>query len=248
MSPQVGPEYNLAGTTTTYTVAFRLDLDLEQDQNNGYGCIPNLDANASLQLKVDVNAITASYTGTGLSVATVQMYVDQHYWAPVGSTLGGMPVQTQPDGFGDYIETRYETQPVSASTENLVSLTNRGGLVKGIIAVSRAAGVRTAFTAGSNVGLLLDNNPIDEGIILASYQDKLRRIYGYIGADIGTSYALSRRGRSPVSTTVFSSGPSGLCPVAAIRGLPRAWVPCCRRASPRVRRPRPWSSSPSLPR
>ena len=46
-------------------------------------------------------------------------------------------------GAGDYCETRYETQTVSASAENLVTLTNRGGLVKGILLISRAAGVRT---------------------------------------------------------------------------------------------------------
>jgi hypothetical protein len=188
-TPQLGPEFAFAGSGTSATATFRLDIDFEQDYNTGYGCIPNLDSNASLQLKIDYGVYTNAFTGTTGSAATLSVRVEQHYWAPVGATVGGVAAMTQPVGFGDYVETRYETQTVSASAENTIQLTNRGGLVKGIIAVSRAAGVRTALTAGSNVGLLLDNNPIDEGITLESHYDQVRRTYGYIGADLTTSYA-----------------------------------------------------------
>ena len=68
-------------------------------------------------------------------------------------------------------------------------MTNRGGLIKGIIAVSRAAGVRTAYTPLTNAGLVYDNNAIDEGIKVNTQQDFLRRTYGYLGADLTTSYA-----------------------------------------------------------
>ena len=188
-NPQLGPEYAFSATGTSGTATFRLDLDLEQDYNNGYGCIPNLDANASLQLKIDVGPTSNAFTGGTASAATVAVRVAQYYWAPVGGVVGGQAVTTTPAGFGDYIETRYETQPANASSENTFSLTNRGGLIKGIIAVSRAAGARTAFTAASNVGLILDNNPIDEGIPLEEQYDSIRRTYGYIGTDLTTSYA-----------------------------------------------------------
>lgn len=187
-SPQVGSDYNYAATTTTGTATFRLDLDFEQDYNTGYGSLPNLDSNASLQLKIDFNAVANAFAGV-VTASTLAVRVAQYYWAPVGSTVGGVAAMTQPVGFGDYVETRYETQTVSASAENTVAVTNRGGLVKGIIAVSRAAGVRTAFTAGTNVGLLLDNNAIDEGIPLEEQQDMMRRTHGYIGTDLTTSYA-----------------------------------------------------------
>lgn len=188
-NPHIGPEYAFSASTTTGTATFRLELDLEQDYNTGYGCIPNLDANASLQLKIDVNAYTVAFTGTTPSAATVSVRVEQHYWAPVSGTLGGVPVNSQPLGMGDYLETRYETQPVSAAAENTVAVTNRGGLIKGTIMVSRAAGVRTALTAGANVGIILDNNAIDEGITLESHYDLVRRAFGYYGADVTTSYA-----------------------------------------------------------
>lgn len=188
-NPHLGPEYAFASTATTGTAVFRLDLDLEQDTNTGYGCIPNLDSNASLQLKIDVAPITAAFSGTTMSAATVTVRVDQHYWAPVGDTTGGVPNMTTPVGFGDFVETRYETQSVNGGSENTVNLTNRGGLIKGLIAVSRNAGVRTAFPTGNNVGVLFDNNAIDEGILVSSQQDLLRRTYGYMGADIATSYA-----------------------------------------------------------
>ncbi len=196
-SPQMGPEYAFSSSATTASAVFQLDLDLEQDYNNGYGCIPNLDANASLQLKIDVAQYSTAFTGTTPSAATLSVRVTQHYWAPVGSTVGGVAAQTTPDGFGDYVETRYETQTVSAAAENTVQVTNRGGMIKGIIAVSRAAGVRTAYTAGANVGIILDNNPIDEGITIEEYNAILRRTYGYVGTDLTTSYAPLTAGTLP---------------------------------------------------
>ena len=196
-NPQLGPEYAYSATSTSGTATFRLDLELEQDYNSGYGCIPNLDSNASLQLKIDVAAYTVAFTGTTVSAATVSVRVSQYYWAPVGQTLAGQQVDTDPVGFGDYLETRFETQTVTAAAENLVQITNRGGLIKGIILVSRAAGVRTAYTAAANFGLLLDNNPIDEGITLEEHLDYTRRIYGYIGADLTTSYAALTAGVLP---------------------------------------------------
>ena len=189
MEPVLGPEYAFSASSASGSATFRLDIDLEQDYNSGYGCIPNLDSNASLQLKIDYAVYTVAYTGTTPSAATMSVRVAQYYWAPVGATVGGVPAQTQPTGFGDYVETRYETQTVTASAENTINVSNKGGLVKGIIAVSRAAGVRTAYTAGANVGLILDNNPIDEGIPLEEQLDSLRRTYGYVGADFTTSYA-----------------------------------------------------------
>lgn len=195
--PMLGPEYAFSSTSTTGTAVFRLDLDFEEDYNTGYGCIPNLDSNASLQVKIDVAPYSNAFSGTTVSAATLSVRLEQHYWAPVGSTVGGVAAATQPIGFGDYVETRYETQTVTASAENTIQVTNRGGLIKGIIAVSRASGTRTAFTAGTNVGLLLDNNPIDEGITLESQQDLLRRTYGYIGTDLTTSYAPLTAGTLP---------------------------------------------------
>lgn len=188
-NPHAGPEYTFNATGTSGTATFRLDLDLEIDSNTGYGSIPNLDANASLQLKVDVAPYTSAFTGGTASAASVSVRVAQYYWAVTPGSLGGQPVNTEPPGLGDYLETRYETQTVNASSENLVNLSNKGGLVSHIIAVSRNAGARTAFTANSNVGLVLDNNPINEGIRLQEHQDQMRRIYGYLGADVTTSYA-----------------------------------------------------------
>lgn len=196
-NPHAGSDYAYASTSTVGTAVFRLDIDFEQDYNTGYGCIPNLDSNASLQLKIDVAPYSNAFTGTTTSAATLSVRVAQYYWAPVSSMVGNTPAMTTPVGFGDYVETRYETQTVSASAENTINVTNRGGLVKGIIAISRAAGVRTAITAGSNAGLLLDNNAIDEGMPIEERYDMLRRTYGYIGTDLTTSYAPLTAGTLP---------------------------------------------------
>jgi len=219
-NPQYGPEYAFASTGTTATYAFRLDIELEQDYNSGYGCIPNLDSNASLQLKIDAAAYTVAWTGTTVTVANLSVRVSQYYWAPVGQTLAGQQVDTDPVGFGDYIETRFETQTVTAAAENLVQITNRGGLIKGVILVSRAAGVRTAYTAAANFGLLLDNNPIDEGVPLEEHQDYLRRVYGFFGADLTTSYA-------PLTAGVASGLDRGVLvhPFFAYSGGRDSWLP-----------------------
>lgn len=188
-NPVQGAEYAYSASGTSGSATFRLNLDLEIDPHTGYGCVPNLDANASLQLKIDVAAYTVAFTGTTPSAATVSVRVEQHYWAPVGSSTNGVANLQAPPGAGDYLETRYETQTVSASAENTIPVNNRGGLVKAIICVSRAAGVRTALTAGSNVGLVYDNNAINEGVTLESHYDVTRRMYGFTGADATTSYA-----------------------------------------------------------
>lgn len=205
-NPYMGPEFNFANSGTQGSAAWRLDLDFELDAGTGYGCIPNLDSNASLQLKVDYDVVSVAFTGTTPSAAALGMRVSQEYWAPISGQIGGSPVMSAPVGAGDYLETRYETQVTSASAENQLTLTNRGGLIKGIVLVSRAAGVRTAFTAGANVGILLDNQPINEGIPLEEHKDQIRRGLGYWGADIGTSFA-------PLSAGVAAGIPNGVLPI-----------------------------------
>lgn len=196
-APNAGGEFAFSSSATTATAVWRLSIDFELDENTGYGCIPNLDSNASLQLKVDYAPYTNAFTGTTPSGVALSMRVSQEYWAPVGRSIGNTPVNNAPPGAGDYLETRYETQTVSATSENLVTLNNRGGLIKGILLVSRAAGVRTAVTAASNVGIILDNQPINEGIPLEEHYNKFRRKMGYVGADLTTSYAPLTGGTVP---------------------------------------------------
>lgn len=180
--PMLGPEFRFNVGGAAADIGFRLDIDLELDKDTGYGCIPNLDANASLQVRVDLAPASVVATGT-ITASTVTARIEQHYWAPVGDTTGGIPNQTTPAGFGDYVETRYETQTVSANTENTIPVTNRGGLIRGLLLVSRANGVRTDFVANSNVGLLYDNNAVDEGITVESNKDLIRRNRGYVGPE-----------------------------------------------------------------
>lgn len=205
-NPHMGPEYSFSTTATDATGVFRLSIDFEVDSKTGYGCIPNLDSNASLQVKVDYNVYSAAFSGTTPGSANLDMRLSQEYWAPVGNSQGGVPVDVAPPGAGDYLETRYETQPVSAQAENLVTLTNRGGLIKGLLMISRAAGVRTDIVANSNLGILLDNQPINEGIPIEEHYDQHRRIYGYLGATLTTSYA-------PLSSGVLPGLDRGVVPI-----------------------------------
>ena len=188
-NPHLGPEFAFAATATTGTAVFRLDIEFEIDEQTGYGSIPNLDSNASLQLRVDFAPYTNAFSGVTPSAASLSMRVTQEYWAPVGDSIGGVATRSAPPGAGDYLETRYETQTVTASAENLISLTNKGGLIRGVILASRAAGARTAFTAGANVGFLLDNQDINSGITLEDHNNQFRQKSGYFGADLTTSYA-----------------------------------------------------------
>lgn len=205
-NPHIGPEYAFAASGTSGSATFRLRLEFEQDAGSGYGCIPNLDSNASLQLKVDYAIYTVAFTGTTPSAATLALRVSQHYYAPVGKSIAGVAANNMPIGAGDYVETRYETQTVTAAAENLVQQTNRGGLIKGYLFVSRNAGTRTAYTAASNFGAILDNVPILEGIPIEEWQALVRRASGNIGADLTTSYA-------PLTAGVLPGLDAGVMPV-----------------------------------
>lgn len=189
-SPAIGAEYAYSVTGgVTFNAAFRLRLDLELDWSTGYGSIPNLDANAALQLKIDYALYSVAFTGTTVSVASLTVRVEQHYWSPVSSMIQGKPASTMPPGAGDYVETRIETLTVNAASQNLVQTQSRGGLTQGALLVSRAAGVRTAYTAGSEFGIVLDNQAIYEGCTFESWQNQMRQAYGMIGAELSTSYA-----------------------------------------------------------
>ena len=206
-------DFRFSVTGTAVDIHWSCWIDAEQDRNTGYGSIPNVDSNASLQLKIDYAPYTVAATGTTPSAVQLTVTVSSLYWAPVGKTLNGQPLQDSPVGAGDYLETRYETQTVNPGAENLVTINNRGGMVKGVILVSRNAGVRTAFTGG-NVGTLLDNVPIDEGIRLNEYQQRTRQIYGYFGADLNTNYAPPSAGvavglDTGVLVNNFSAGSGG---------------------------------------
>lgn len=187
-NPHLGPDFAFSATATAFSASFRLDLELEIDPRTGYGCVPNLDANASLQLKIDAAPYSVAFSGTTVSAASLSVTVEQSYWAPVQGGPG-VSLETLPPGFGDFTEWRYETQVANAASENTSALSAKGGLIKGIILVSRAAGVRTALTAGSNVGLVFDNTAIDEGVRLESHLDYMRRSSGHFGAELATSYA-----------------------------------------------------------
>lgn len=188
--PQVGSEFNYAVAGGTSGVAtFRLDIDLEQDPVTGYGSIPNLDSNASLQLKVSYAAASAAFGGTTPSSQSLSVTVEQHYWATVSPTLAGRPVQQEPPGAGDYVETRYENKVVSGGSENLTDITSKGGMMRGLLLISRNAGARSDWQAATNFGIVLDNYDLDAGVKIETRLDKTRRTYGFIGAQLTTSYA-----------------------------------------------------------
>jgi len=205
-NPHIGPDYAFAASSTSGSANFYIDLDLEQDTATGYGCIPNLDSNAALQLKIDYAIYTVAFTGTTPSAATLAVRTSQYYWAPVGATVNGRPAETAPPGAGAYREIRFETQTVTASAENTVATQSRGGMVQGALLVSRAAGTRTAYTAASNVGVILDNVAVHEGVPLEEWMHSIRQDSGLYGATITTSYA-------PVTAGQVSGTDTGVLPI-----------------------------------
>ena len=181
--PTASPDYTYSATAVSGTAKFRLYLVFEQDYRTGYGCIPNLDANASLQLRIEAAGYGAAFAGTGVTAANTSVTVEQIYWAPVGTTTGGVPNAQYPPGYGDFLQTRYETQTVTAAAENTIPVNNRGGMVKGILLVSRAAGQRVAFNPTANLGIVYDNAAINEGVRFDNHNDIVRRLYGFNGPD-----------------------------------------------------------------
>lgn len=208
--PAAGPEYAFSASGTSGAARFRLELQFEEDERTGWGCIPNLDANASPQLNIDFGAHSLLFSGGTASAATVSVTVTQHYYAVPPAAIGGVAVQTAPSGVGDYLQTRYETSTVTPSAENILALSNRGGYVKGVIVVSRTAGgVRTALTGSAQSALVLDNVDIDAQVSTDELNDQLRRTRGFTGADYTTTYAPLTAGTIPgIDTGVLVLAPS----------------------------------------
>lgn len=205
-SPQVGAEFAFAGSGTSASATFRLRLDLEMDWATAYGCVPNLDANAALQLKVDYAVYSVALTGTTVSAASLTLTVEQDYWAVPSATIQGKAVSTMPPGAGDYREIRYETKTVNAAAQNVVETQARGGMVQGALLVSRAGTTRTAYTAGGEFGYVFDNQGVYEGISIESWMNRVRQAYGLSGAELTTSYA-------PLSAGVNPGTDRGVIPV-----------------------------------
>jgi hypothetical protein len=221
--PRMSPAFAFGQSGgTSGSVAFRLFLIASQDSRDYYGLWPNLDSNANMQLRIGVGALSGLFGGT-ISTQTSTIRVTQHYWAPAADTMSGAPLNVEPLGSGDFLETRFESPAVNASAENLTQILARGGQIKNIILVSRTgAGVRTAFTPGSQVGLLLDNVPIVEGVTLESWQDRVRKFFGYTGTDplaTGTPY-------TPLSGGITSGLDTGVLvfPFHAISKFRDSWL------------------------
>jgi len=206
--PRQSSEYALSASGTSGTAVFRLRIDLEVNEDTGYGCIPNLDSNASPQLKVLFNQYSNVFTGGTPSAATISMRTTTHFWSPAAGN-SQQPVLRVPPGAGDYLQTRYETGTLSASTENVYNVQSKGGYIKGALIVSRNAGTRVAFTAGANVGTILDNQPIDDGVPLEEILADVKRFTGYTGSDAGvtgTPY-------TPLSAGTVAGADVGVIPV-----------------------------------
>lgn len=218
-NPMESPDYAYSATATTLTASYILRLELEQD-SHGYMAIPNLDSNASPQLRIDAAQWSAAFAGTGATVASLNVKVNQLYYAPVGATTGGVPNQTTPPGYGDYMQTRFENFPVIAGSENVIPLSSKGGLIKGVVLVSRNAGVRTDYAPGTKFGYVYDNNEYHAGGTIEAWRDRLRRAYGYTGADITTSHA-------PVTAGVRTGLDRGVVALPFFREGPRrhSWLP-----------------------
>lgn len=196
-APQAGAEFAYAASGTSGSATFRIDVDFEQDANNGYMSIPNVDSNASLQVKVDYAAHSVAFGGGTASAATLSIRLDQDYYAPVSDSINNVPLSSAPPGVGDYLSLKYETQTVSAAAENIVTLASKGGILRGLLIVSRASGTRTAFTAATQFGVILDNTPIHDGVFVERWYDQMRRQTGYLGANVGTTIAPLTAGTVP---------------------------------------------------
>jgi hypothetical protein len=123
---------------------------------------------------------TVAFSGGTASAATIGMRVTQHYWAPVGKTLAGAPVEVAPPGAGDYLETRYETQTVSAVGEPCYGdepWRSHQGHPHGV----ECGGYAYRYHCRVVVGTLLDNQPIDESVPVEEFL-RLRPAFGRVSS------------------------------------------------------------------
>ena len=163
MDPRSDQYFNLTSGSggTGGSFSFRLFIPVEIDQSQAFCAIPNLAANKSYQVNIQLAASSAVYSTAPTSAGTYTITVINHYWSqPAALNAVGVPQQIAPVGVGSINLTQLQSIPVT-SGDRIVQLSNVGNVIhKLIFTLRKSDGTRTSADWGATNQLILNNDTL----------------------------------------------------------------------------------------
>ena len=163
MDPRSDQYFNLTSGSggTGGSFSFRLFIPVEIDQSQAFCAIPNLAANKSYQINIQLNASTAVYSTAPTTAGSYTITVINHYWSqPAALNAVGVPQQIAPVGVGSVNLTQLQTIPVTQG-DRIVQLQNVGNVIhKLIFTLRKSDGTRTSADWGATNQLILNNDTL----------------------------------------------------------------------------------------
>lgn len=141
---------------------FFVRIPLEFDPRDAIGSLPNLAANKSYQLQLNLSASTVPYGTPPTNAGTVTITGVMSYWSqPNQLNVANASQQVAPLGNGTVSLWRLQNETVAAG-EKLTQLLNVGNVIRCIIFVLRtAAGARTTADWAAISQLILNDDIVD---------------------------------------------------------------------------------------
>lgn len=163
MDPRSDQYFNLTTGSggTGGSFSFRLFIPVEIDQSQGFCAIPNLAANKSYQINIQLNASTNVYSTAPTTAGSYTITVINHYWSqPAAMNAVGVPQQIAPVGVGSVNLTQLQTIPVTQG-DRIVQIQNVGNVIhKLIFTLRNSSGIRVGTDWGATNQLILNNDTL----------------------------------------------------------------------------------------
>jgi hypothetical protein len=166
--------------------SFRLFIPVEIDQSQAFCAIPNLAANKSYQVNIQLAASSAVYSTAPTSAGSYTITVINHYWSqPAALNAVGVPQQIAPVGVGSINLVQNQSIPVTQG-DRIVQISNVGNVIHKLIFTLRdSSGNRTATGWGATNQLILNNDTLFYWTTPSSSTNKntwasyITDVYGY---------------------------------------------------------------------
>jgi hypothetical protein len=188
MDPRSDQYFNITSGSgaTGGSFSFRLFIPVEIDQSQAFCAIPNLAANKSYQVNIQLAASSAVYSTAPTSAGTYTITVINHYWSqPAAMNAVGVPQQIAPVGVGSINLTQNQSIPVT-SGDRIVQISNVGNVIhKLIFTLRKSDGTRTSADWGATNQLILNNDTLFYWTTPSSSTNKntwasyITDVYGY---------------------------------------------------------------------
>lgn len=188
MDPRSDQYFNITSGSgaTGGSFSFRLFIPVEIDQSQAFCAIPNLAANKSYQVNIQLAASSAVYSTAPTSAGSYTITVINHYWSqPAALNAVGVPQQIAPVGVGSINLVQNQSIPVT-SGDRIVQISNVGNVIHKLIFTLRdSSGNRTATGWGATNQLILNNDTLFYWTTPSSSTNKntwasyITDVYGY---------------------------------------------------------------------